>query len=281
MSEASQSLKPEKKFDFNRCVTVNFSNQSTRTLSKTSGDFETEWGLHNVQAPTTIYPQELVTWDQKSDFTDNLVASASYSFSQDDGTTANILVAWNNSKGESNSYTVSCDAPDLFAISYTGGSGDESTIYVLFYECAYNYPDSFWYQISYETQGVLSASSANTIGLAEIDLTRADTSQQWAMVDPKTSIVLNWNNVGDAVIFKLFNRKYKGFLVASGWQNNNVILYVGNDGQDQYWNVNTEVNSPRWSFVNENCKLALIASSTGGLAMVPLEQDTSGWVLGY
>lgn len=247
----------EQKFSFNRCVTVNFHNQTSRTLSRTSGDFTVEWGEHSVQAPPTINPGETVQWDQKSDFTQSLIFTETYSFSTADGQNGNISIYWNNSPSQSNVYSVGCSISGLFYISYTGGSGDESTIDVVFYEFAYN-QSQFWNLISQEDSTVLAASDNNSvIAIPFSPSIYSDPACQWLAIDPKSGAVADQGYGGT---FKIINKKYQSFLTAFMYSNNNIGLYFGNDGPDQYWYWKHHDTIDAYSLINYNCNLALLPS---------------------
>ena len=251
----------EQKLSFNRCVTVNFHNKTSRTLNKTSGNFETEWGLHNVQAPQTINSGDNVQWDQKSDITQNLIASASYSFAQDNGQTGSVSVGWNNSKSKSNEYTLSLTTPGkegIYYINYTGGSGDESTIDVVFYEFPYNLPQ--WWRFGSIPDGhvLVASDSSSVIAGPNSDVLSDDPSVYWIAMNPKTGENA-WPPYNGT--FKIFNRKYQAFLTASDWQNNKVCLWIGGDGPDQYWYWKN--NDGQFWLMNAYSNLSLMPSGDG------------------
>ncbi len=222
----------EQKLSFNRCVTVNFNNESNRTLNKTSDDFLYDRSLHNVQAPSAIQPGESVTWDQKLDVAMSVQGNAAYSFSLDDGSTGSLSVSWSNPIDGSNQYSLSSEPSGLFFISYTGGGGTEATINVRFYEFAYDTPGGWWSLFSNPGGQVLETSDSGSVIAAPNSDADNPNSLEWITIDPTTGATTAASYGETSGKFKIFNRNHKAFLTASDWQNNKICLYVGNDGTD-------------------------------------------------
>ena len=259
----------EQKFDLNRCVTVIFHNQTSKVLNKTSGDFNVEWGEHNVQAPGVINPGDTVQWDQKSDASQDISGSAAYSFALDGGSTGSLSMWWSNPREGSNQYSVSSDPSGLFFISYSGGGGTEATIQVRFYEFAYD-TTQCWDLVSCPAGQVVEASDSGAVISVPNSEVLSSRDLQWIAIDPTTGATA-WSP-GYNGKFKIFNRSRKAFLTASDWQNNKVCLYVGDDGPDQYWYWNSSGGGP-W-LMNAYSNLALTPSGDG---LVVASPDPSQW----
>jgi hypothetical protein len=198
------------------------------------GTWEIEGGLYNVFPPTTINPSQSVQWDEKRDLFNNCVASVTYGFRADDGQEESVYISWNNSMSQENEYTVTCTPPDKYFISYTGGSGDESTINVTLYEFPY---ECFWYNIysKAEEYNLRAEPDARSIVFGTKEQVK-DPEQQWALVDPYTGWDCS-NPDGTAAMgftcFKIFNRKYQKFL--SSPDGSGVYLEDGSYDSKQLW----------------------------------------------
>ncbi|MGO4210479.1 hypothetical protein AB4Y89_21275 [Terriglobus sp. 2YAB30_2] len=264
-----------------RCVTVKFSNRTSKTLTMTGGGtWEIEGGLYNVFPPTTINPSQNVQWDEKRDLLNNCIASVTYGFGADDGQEESVYISWNNSESQENEYTVTCTPPDKYFISYTGGSGDESTINVTLYEFPY---ECFWYNIFSAPEYINLRVEGDPGSLTVMFGTKEqvqDPEQQWALVDPYTGWDCS-NPDGTAAMgytcFKIFNRKYQQFLSTDG-----IVLIVEDGSYDskQNWtwrNADVDISRMGNALINMSYNLAVGSSGFGGAGLVPNDDSSPYW----
>jgi hypothetical protein len=260
------------KIDFNRSTTVNFYNNTSLTLNLTGHNCQGDSILHNVPPPGAIQPGQQVQWIQKVsalEWYDNQYAS--YGFSG-----GSLKVEWSNPISSGNTYSVSCDPPSDYNITYTGGSGQEATINVYFVQLKFNgltYRPMF--NVKYQKYLTCADGFVLTLEGSNDNPNMLPGSQLWAIADAsgQNDAVLD----GNGTTVKLINHATQTYVTLLRGLDNILVGNPEQDSPDQRWQAQYWDNPSGWLFMATNRVGDAWSDITGGDNQgVVMSADCSG-----